>query len=55
MECGAQVGVERSVQASQADATRMHVTNGFYPGEGAKHDLGQGQRGQPERREKQDG
>ncbi len=42
MECGAQVGVERSVQASQADATRMHVTSGFYPGEGAKHNLGQG-------------
>ena len=40
MECGAQVGVEQSVQASQADATRMHVTSGFYPGEGAKHDLG---------------
>jgi hypothetical protein len=20
----------------------MHVTSGFYPGEGAKHDLGQG-------------
>ena len=42
MECGAQVGVERSVQASQADATRMHVTSGFDPKEGAKHNLGQG-------------
>ena len=41
MECEAQWGVERSAQASQADATRMHVTSGFYPGEGAKHDLGQ--------------
>ena len=51
----AQWGVERSAQASQADATRMQVTSGFYPGEGAKHDLGEGQRGQPERREKQDG
>ena len=40
MECGPQVGVEWSVQASQADATRMHVTSGFYPEEGAKHDLG---------------
>ena len=40
MECGPQVGVERSAQASQADATRMHVTSGFYPEEGAKHDLG---------------
>ncbi len=40
MECGAQVGVGRSVQASQADATRMHVTSGFCPEEGAKHDLG---------------
>ena len=38
----AQWRVERSAQASQADATRMHVTSGFYPGEGAKHDLGQG-------------
>ena len=45
MECGAQVGVERSAQASQADATRMHVTSGFYPGEGAKHNLGQGVEG----------
>jgi len=42
MECGAQVGVKRSVQASQADATRMHVTSGFCPAEGAKHNLGQG-------------
>ncbi len=55
MECGAQVGVERSAQASQADATRMHVTSKFYPGEGAKHNLGQGQRGQPEVKEKQEG
>ncbi len=53
MECEAQVGVERSVQASQADATRMYVTSGFYPGEGAKHNLGQGKRGQPEVKEKQ--
>ena len=44
MECGAQVGVERSAHTSQADATRMHVTSGFYPGKGAKHNLWQGQR-----------
>jgi hypothetical protein len=48
MECGAQVGVERSVHTSQADATRMHVTSGFCPGKGAKHNLGQGQKGQAE-------
>ena len=48
MECGAQVGVQRSAHTSQADATRMHVTSGFYPGKGAKHNLGQGQRGQAE-------
>jgi hypothetical protein len=48
MECGAQVGVERSAHTSQADATRMHVTSRFYPGKGAKHNLGQGQRGQAE-------
>ena len=53
MECGPQVGVERSVQASQADATRMHVTSGFCPGGREKHNLGQGQRGQPEEKEKQ--
>jgi hypothetical protein len=35
MECGTQVGVERSAHTSQADATRMHVTRGFYPGKGA--------------------
>ena len=39
MKCGAQWGVERSAQASQADAIRMHVTSGFYPGKGAKHNL----------------
>ncbi len=48
MECETQVGVERSAHTSQADATRMHVTRGFYPGKGAKHNLGQGQRGQAE-------
>ncbi len=48
MECGAQVGVEWSAHMSQADATRMHVTSGFYPGKGSKHNLGQGQRGQAE-------
>jgi hypothetical protein len=56
MECGAQVGVEQSAQVgversahtSQADATRMYVTSGFCPGKGAKHNLGQGQRGQAE-------
>jgi hypothetical protein len=48
MECRAQVGVKRSVHTSQAGATRMHVTSGFYPGKGAKHNLGQGQRGQAE-------
>ncbi len=35
------MGVERSVHTSQADATRMHVTSGFCPGKGAKHNLGQ--------------
>jgi hypothetical protein len=44
MECGTQLGVEQSAHTSQADATRMHVTRGFYPGKGAKHNLGQGQR-----------
>ena len=39
----------------QADATKMHVTSGFYPGEGAKNNPSQGQRGQPEDKEKQDG
>jgi hypothetical protein len=48
MRCGTQVGVQRSAHTSQADATRMHVTSGFYPGKGAKHNLGQGQRGQAE-------
>ena len=48
MECGAQVGVERSAHTSQADATRMHVTSGFCPRKGAKHNLRQGQRGQAE-------
>ncbi len=33
-------GGRTSAQASQADATRMHVTSGFGPEEGAKHDLG---------------
>jgi hypothetical protein len=42
MECEAQVGVERSARTSQADATRMHVTRGFYPGKGVKHNLWQG-------------
>jgi hypothetical protein len=42
------VGVERSAHTKQADARRMHVTRGFYPGKGAKHNLGQGQRGQAE-------
>ena len=42
-----------SSYTSQADATRMHVTSGFCPGKGAKHNLGQGQRGQPEVKEKQ--
>ncbi len=42
MECGAQVGVERSAHMSQADATRMHGTSGFCPGKGAKHNLEQG-------------
>ena len=51
MECRTQVGVEWSAHTSQADATRMHVTRGFYPGKGAKHNLGQGQRGQAEARE----
>ncbi len=55
MECGAQVGVERSAHTSQADATRMHVTSGFCPGKGAKHNLEQGQRGQAEVKEKQEG
>jgi hypothetical protein len=48
MECGTQVGVERSAHMSQADTTRMHVTRGFYLGKRAKHNLGQGQRGQTE-------
>ncbi len=29
----------------------MHVTSGFYPGKGAKHNLEQGWRGQEEARE----
>jgi hypothetical protein len=52
MECEAQVGVERSAHTSQADATRMHVTSGFCPGKGAKHNLWQEQRGQAEVKEK---
>jgi hypothetical protein len=52
MECGDQEGVERSAHTSQADATRMHVTSGLCPGKGAKHNLGQGQRGQAEVKEK---
>jgi hypothetical protein len=39
MESGAQVGVEWSAHTSQADATRMHVTSGFCPGKGGKHNL----------------
>ncbi len=42
------MGVERSAYTKQADARRMHVARGFYPGKGAKHNLGQGQRGQAE-------
>jgi hypothetical protein len=40
MECGIQVGVERSAHTSQADATRMHVTRGFTQGKGQSIILG---------------
>jgi hypothetical protein len=35
-------GSNGQLKLARQDATRMHVTSGFYPGEGAKHDLGQG-------------
>ena len=34
-------GSNGQLKLARQDATRMHVTSGFYPGEGAKHDLGQ--------------
>ncbi len=40
--------VEQSAHTKQAETRRMHVTRGFYPGKGAKHNLEQGWRGQAE-------